>query len=96
MDFKFTEICNFEPIEFIVEKILNPINPFQIIAISDQIIINSFEDLEWITLNDVIFAFIQRKGEEISFNISTTSVKGSFRLLNDSTKEVYEHEWKIN
>ncbi len=99
MDFRFTEICNFEPFEseFKSEKQIIPINPFKITLLSRGIIeIQAFCDIEWISLNEMNQPYIIREGQGKQFIIlNTESVRGSFRLLEDSSKAIHQHEWKI-
>lgn len=100
MDFRFTEICSFEPFEREIssEIIINPINPFTIKLSRGIIEISAFYDLEWLTLTSTPdLPRIIRKGEKVQFNLPSplTFIKGSFRLLDDPNNEIYQHEWKI-
>ena len=96
-------MCNFEPVEIIFkgEGEIIPINPFKISISNGKIIeIIAFHDLEWLSFEDVtdrsVFPLIIRKNTVGSFSIKnrTSQKRGSFRLLGDSSNEIYEHEWR--
>ncbi len=98
MDLKFTELCSFDPVEdeFCSKTTIKPINPFKLTRKGSVINILAYHPMEWITFNRST-SFIMDKGEFKTLTISITQdiIKGSFRLLADSSKEIIHHEWEL-
>lgn len=102
IDFRFTEICSFDPIEeeFSSNLQINPINPFKIVFLKKKssIVISAYCDLEWLSLASVEGPFTMRKGQVKSLKTSIVDKKlrGSFRILLEKEKsEIFHHEWDI-
>lgn len=100
IDFRFTDICSFEAIEekFECKNEIQSINPF-CIAYSKKkraIIISAYCDIEWQQLASEEGSFTMRKGQVKSLNVhASNTITGSFRLLEDARKNIFQHEWAI-
>lgn len=101
MDLKYTELCSFDPVEeeFNSDATIQPINPFKLTRKgSDTVEIRAYHPMEWITFNGST-SFMMNRGDSKTFTLSMIQdskfLKGSFRLLEDSIKEVIHHEWEI-
>lgn len=102
IDFRFTEICSFDPIEeeFECKQKIRSINPFRIVFFrkKQSVKISAYCDIEWQKLDFIEGPFTMRKGQVKSLTIKNSSgvLKASFRLLNDPSNEIYNHDWIIN
>ena len=54
MDFRYAELCSFDPVEQIISKRFTLLDPFRITLIKDQrvIKIDALEDIEWISIGE--------------------------------------------
>lgn len=100
MDLKFTELCSFDPVEGEIysKTTINPINPFKITRKGSNIIeLHAYHPVEWVTFNGSSFTMVGGESKTFTISISQNSrvLKGSFRLLEDSSKEIIHHEWEI-
>ena len=53
MDFRYAELCSFDPVEEIISRRFTLVDPFRITLIKDQRIIkiDALEDIEWISIS---------------------------------------------
>lgn len=95
MEFKFTEICNFDVFEEeFHSNFIKPVNPFKITFKSNNILIKAHCPIEILSLTGSTDSFIMEKGEKKTFKVDTKVIRTSFRLIQDSSKQVHVHTIK--
>ena len=95
MDFRYAELCSFDPMQNIITSHFKVVDPFRITLLKDQMCINieAKEDIEWISNTEG--SCIIRAGCSKLIQLANDKVKGSFRVLKDETRQIFEHEWTI-
>ena len=90
MDFKITEICNFDVIEEEFNSdFIKPVNPFKITLKSNNLLIKAHCPIEFLSLTGSTDSFIMEKGEKRIFKVDTKVIMTSFRLIQDSSKQIH-------
>lgn len=98
MDFRYAELCSFDPVQERVDCNFKVVDPFAISLLKDQmsLVIEAKEDIEWISLEEGGVSCVIRAGSSKIFQVkSIVSVKGSFRVLKDRSQQIFQHEWAL-
>lgn len=96
MDFRYAELCSFDPVQEMVCYNFKVVDPFTISLLKDQmsLVIEAKEDIEWISIDDGVVPCVIRAGCSKMFLVKNiASVKGSFRVLKDERRQIFQHEW---
>lgn len=98
MDFRFAELCSFDPVQETVECRLSVVDPFVISVCKEKegILIEAKEDIEWISFDDEEVKCHISAGDYKLFKVKVVdSFKGSFKVLKDKNKRIFQHQWTL-
>ena len=96
MDFRYAEICSFDSLNETVKINFQVVDPFKISLLKDRmnVLIEAKEDIEWISMEGNDDApVIMKSGCSKVFKAKGDGVSGSFRVLKDENKRIFEHKW---
>lgn len=98
MEFKCTEICDFDVVEEdFTSNLIKPVNPFKITLISkEDLVIKARCGIEFLVITGLNGTLIMNRGEQKRLTIMPVeSIQVSFRLLKDESKQIFKHQYTI-
>lgn len=98
MEFKYTEICDFDVVEEdFTSNLIKPVNPFKITLKSkEELVIKAQCPIEFLILTGFDGPFSMDRGEKKRIKIRPVeSIQVSFRLLQDESKQIFQHQYTI-